>query len=721
MNSAALFFRTFLLAVFTLSLLAGAIITDYYLRHEVTRKAKRFLAEQQVELTPSSAIKAAREGELRLLEQLELAGVSPAMGDERGFTPLLAAVKAGNVEIVDFLMNRESVKSSINQMTEPERDTPLAAALRDRNFELADRIVSKGAALQVDVEAGLPFLIAAAKSDDREMLDYLLGKGVDVDYQGAQAVTALGVAADREDLALIRRLLEAGADPNVLGVTGKPLVVEAVKAGRRDQFDLLLAHKVDVNARTSDGSGEFAALSHAIGNGDREMRDLLLKAGATPEVAGLGGDPLLVEAAVAGDHELCRVLLDAKAKPEVLSKSGLSPLQVAVAREDLDLVDLLVEKGADPSFAGEGSAAPLLGAVSLGNVGIAGQLIAAGAVLDKQALLAKSYELRDDPLMSLLLHAGADPESTFPGTEDRVFDAAVRDGATGAVRTLLAAGAKIGDNLWAALLTGQDDLIRLILQAGASPRQPGPDGQDPLDYCLTHERYGVARVLLDGGANPDARFDASESWLSKAVREGRSEIALALVEKGATVKGVKASDGHSLIGWAIANKMTDVAIALAKAGIDPDEEERIPASNAFRDKFDSTTFRYHLQVDGRIRPIMMAAAQRNHEVAQALMDAGANGRAYSRKYLSGAIVGSWFKDTRIQQICLLGKVPNPQPRKVVVDLSSQRVTLYENGVATYSTACSTGMSGYRTPTGEYVVSDKNRHHVSNIYHASMPF
>ncbi|HRQ90798.1 MAG TPA: L,D-transpeptidase family protein [Bacteroidia bacterium] len=29
--------------------------------------------------------------------------------------------------------------------------------------------------------------------------------------------------------------------------------------------------------------------------------------------------------------------------------------------------------------------------------------------------------------------------------------------------------------------------------------------------------------------------------------------------------------------------------------------------------------------------------------------------------------------------------------------------------------------GARALVGEYVVSDKNRHHVSNIYHASMPF
>lgn len=722
MNQAAPFIRTLLLAVFTLSLLAGAIVTDYFLRHEVTRKAKRFLADRGVEVSPASSIEAARKGELRLLEQLEVAGLSLGAGDERGFTPLLAAVKSGNETVVDFLMRREAVFDSIDRMSVPDRETPLAAALRSRNFELADRLLEKGAKIDVDTEAGVPFLVAAVRDADAEMFDYLLLKEAAADYKGAQATTALALAAKRDDLARMERLLKAGADPNALGTSGKSLLIEAVVESSREKVGVLLAGRAEVNAKAPGRSGaEMTALSYAVAGGDREIQNDLLAAGATPEVDGPGGDRLLHEAVVAGDGELAKRLLKHGAVCEVVASGGATPLLVAVADEDLEFVDLLLAGGANPSFPGEGGETPLLAAVSLGNLAIAHQLIKAGADPDDPSLLAKSYERRDDPLMSLLLHSGADPESRFPGGEERIFDLAVREGATGAVRTLLASGAKIGDNLWAALLTGQDDLIRLILAAGGDPRQRGPEGEDPLDYCLSRERYAAARELLAGGADPDARFDEKETWLSKAVREGNSELALALVEKGATVQGVKASDGHSLLGWAIANRMTDAAIALIEAGADVDADEQIPAHSGFREKFESTTFRYHLESDRRIRPIMMAAAQRNREVAQALMDAGADGRAYTRRYLSGAIIGSWFKDTALQQICLLGKVPDPQPRRLVVDLSSQRVTLYENGVATYSTSCSTGRSGYRTPTGKYVISDRNRHHVSNIYHSSMPY
>lgn len=722
MKPANFLFRTTLLALFTLSLLAGAIFTDYYLRHETTRKAKRFLTERGIELEPRSAIKAARSGELEILENLEFAGVDPGMPDEKGRTPLLGAIKTQSLTSIDFLLARPSVIENIDITTDPERETPLSVALVDRKFDLAERLVDVGASVNVDKEAGIPFLIDAIRSEDTEMLEFLFAHEADVEYRGAQSTTALAVASEKDDLNLMNRLISAGADVDVRGVSGKPLLIEAVKEGSREKFDLLISKGADVNARTGETVGaEMTALSFAVESGDVEMQEILLENDAETDVSSTNGLPLIYSVVDAGDYETTERLIENDVNLDRLTSDGDNALRAAVGNEDLEMVDILLAGGADPSLSGEELDPPLLVSVGHGNIAIAHQLIAAGAQLDADALLARSYETRDDPLMNLLLNAGADPESKFPGTDQRVFDMAVHDGATGAVRTLLANGAQIGDNLWAALLTGQDDLIRLILEAGADPRQPGPGGEDPLNYTLTRKKFKAARLLLDGGANPNARYDDNDTWLTKSIREGNADIALALIEGGASVKGIKVGDGHTLLGWAIAHQMEDVVAALLAAGADPNEQERNPARSEFAEYFDSTTFRYHLKVDRRITPIMMAAAQRNHKIAQALMDAGANGRAYTPKYLMGAIIGSWYKDSDMQQICLLGKVPESQPRKVVVDLSAQRVTLYEHGVATYSTRCSTGKSGYRTPTGNYVISDRNRHHTSSIYDSSMPY
>ncbi len=722
MKPAGFLFRTLLLALFTLSLLAGAIVTDYYLRHELKGKAARYLISEGIDLSTKSAIGAAGTGELELLENLERAGIDLGTPDEQGFTPLLAAVRSGNLPAINYLMERESVVESINQSTNPERETPLSVTLRDRNFGLARNLLEAGALIDVDKEAGKPFLIDAIETDDTEMLGFLFEHGVDVEYRGAQPVTALAVAAGMDQLDLMKRLIKKGAELNLRGTSGNPLLIEAVTEENWEKFELLIRHDADVNIKTGKSSGmEMAPLSFAVAQGNQKMQDLLLEKGADANVIGTSGDPVIYEVVSLGDEVTALRLLEGGANPDVMTRNGETSLGIAVEFEDLDMVEQLLANGADASLAATEEDSPLLKAVANGNIAIANLLIVSGAELDKRGLFAKAYQLRDDPLMNLLLNAGADPESTFPGTEERVFDVAVQDGATGAVRTLLASGTKIGNNLWAALLTGQDDLIRLILGAGADPRQPGPEGADPLDYCLTKGRHKAARILLAGGANPNARYDDSESWLSKSVREGNSEIALALVESGAHVEGILANDGHSLLGWAIAHQMGDVTFALLAAGADPNYQERSPARTEFRDLFESKTFKYHLQVDRRITPIMMASAHRNKEMAQALMDAGANGKAYTPRYLMAAIIGSWYKDTDIQQIALLGEVPEVQPRKLVIDLSSQRATLYENGIATYSSRCSTGKSGYRTPTGEYVISDRHRHHNSSIYGSSMPY
>ena len=722
MNPAGFLFRTLLLALFTLSLLAGAIITDFYLRHEVAGKASRYLISRGVEVSTGGAIEAAEDGETGILRNLERAGIDLGDSDASGFTPLLAAVRSGNESTIEFLMERNEVVENINAFTALEKETPLSAALRERDFELASMLIEAGAEVDVDIKRGRPFVIDAIEKQDAEMIDFLFSHGADVEYRGAFPISAFAVAASLDNFELMQRCLKEGAAVDTRGESGNPLLIEAVMEENPKKTRLLLENGADVNILCVENRRmELTALSHAFDQGSSIVENLLFEHGANANVNGVSGEPLIVQSIAENDLVAAQRFLEEGANPNVMNKDGCTPLAIAVAEEELNAVELLIEAGADPSLSGAGMESPLLLAIENGNIAIAHMLIVSGAKFDKQRMLARAYSERNTPLMSLLLNAGADPESTLWKTDERVFDIAVRDGSTGAVRTLLDSGASIGDNLWAAILSEQDELIRLILEAGADPRQVGPGGEDPLDFCLRRGRYKAAGILLAGGANPNAQYDHSESWLSKAVREGDEKIALTLIKAGAEVIGIRSRDGHTLLGWSIAHQMTNVVEALIDAGVDVDADERAPARSEFRDMFGSRTFKYHLQTDRRIRPVMMAAALYNEEIAQMLMDAGANGQAYTRKYLTAAIIGSWHKDTDLQQIVLLGEVPNPQPRKVVVDLSSQRVTLYENGVATYSTRCSTGKSGHRTPVGEYVISDRHRHHTSSIYGTSMPY
>jgi lipoprotein-anchoring transpeptidase ErfK/SrfK len=61
------------------------------------------------------------------------------------------------------------------------------------------------------------------------------------------------------------------------------------------------------------------------------------------------------------------------------------------------------------------------------------------------------------------------------------------------------------------------------------------------------------------------------------------------------------------------------------------------------------------------------------------------------------------------------------PLHVIVSIDAQRASLYANGEFVASTKVSTGTKSHPTPMGVFSVIQKNRHHISNLYHVPMPY
>lgn len=62
------------------------------------------------------------------------------------------------------------------------------------------------------------------------------------------------------------------------------------------------------------------------------------------------------------------------------------------------------------------------------------------------------------------------------------------------------------------------------------------------------------------------------------------------------------------------------------------------------------------------------------------------------------------------------------PIAIVVSLPEQRAFVYRNGVRIGYTTVSTGKKGHRTPTGVFIILNKDRHHHSKTYNnAAMPY
>ena len=61
------------------------------------------------------------------------------------------------------------------------------------------------------------------------------------------------------------------------------------------------------------------------------------------------------------------------------------------------------------------------------------------------------------------------------------------------------------------------------------------------------------------------------------------------------------------------------------------------------------------------------------------------------------------------------------PLHIIVSIHKQRVTLFADGKPFANAPVSTGTPGHPTPTGIFSVIQKNKHHVSNLYDAAMPY
>src|SRR5258708_11728666 len=61
------------------------------------------------------------------------------------------------------------------------------------------------------------------------------------------------------------------------------------------------------------------------------------------------------------------------------------------------------------------------------------------------------------------------------------------------------------------------------------------------------------------------------------------------------------------------------------------------------------------------------------------------------------------------------------PLHIIVSIDKQRATLFANGQPVASTAISSGTAGHPTPMAVFTVIQKDRHHASTLYDASMPY
>ncbi|CAN5436492.1 hypothetical protein BH23VER1_BH23VER1_37350 [soil metagenome] len=467
------------------------------------------------------------------------------------------------------------------------------------------------------------------------------------------------------------------------GVT--PLMLAALN-GHDEVVSGLLRHGASANATDADG---FSPLSYAIGNEQLTTTLLLLEAGSHPGVEAVPGEPAIVFATRMGDAETVAALLAAGGATLF---GGSDALLLALQSSDPALAHQLLKAGIDPAAltVRPGDPHPLD--------------LAAG---------------RDDlPTVSMLLEAAG--AELVKSADPLLVDRALLRGKIGLAKALLGAGLRIsadGETLAAVVEAGDREAVALLLAHGAEPGTL-------MASAIRADDWAMAELLLDHGADPDAYADGAEPALFAAARTARAEFVHKLLAAGAstTLPGL---EGQPPLALAVATRDNAFADLLLKSGADPDIRLPAPPSEAFLELLGEGKLGFYLQRDSAFTPLMIAAGTKNHEAIKILLAHGASKGTTTQSWKRYPInLAAENKDIYGQQL-LLNRDPETedpaQQRRLVIDLSNQKVTLFQGREVMMTSRVSSGKKGHETPTGEYVVSNKHRHWTSTLYDASMPY
>jgi ankyrin repeat protein/HEAT repeat protein len=194
----------------------------------------------------------------------------------------------------------------------------------------------------------------------------------------------------------------------------------------------------------------------------------------------------------------------------------------------------MLKQGADPNSVRSGGRTALQLAASKGHVKVMRLLIDHGADVNARASgdprftpLAEAAASREPEAVKMLLDAGAKPEG-FP------LGRACWLGRQETAKLLLDAGVNPDAGLSEAALGGHVELMRLLLDRGANVNAKSEGGHTALHNAALQGGLKAVELLLQSGADPNIANDDGETPLPRAISgDGDIERVKALVKAGA--------------------------------------------------------------------------------------------------------------------------------------------------------------------------------------------
>lgn len=325
-----------------------------------------------------------------------------------------------------------------------------------------------------------------------------------------------------------------------------------------------------------------------------------------------------------------------------------------------------------------------------------------------------------------LIDAGAAVE-TADETGLTSLMVAAKQGNIEMLRTLLEREARIDfmdfegrTALHYAIAAGKHEALELLLSNMPNFQPWSAAGRDLFTTALQSGDMRIFQTILE-------RFPATLEWTSDTLRalevalkaDMREQVRLLLSKH----PGPPTREGGivPLIAYAIANDEAPLFHALLACGSDPNVTIPKAAEKEFMSLLKNKYLRLYIENETGVNLLMLAAGLGRTDYVRALLDAGANRNQSTPKHkMLPLYFAAWTSNWKCVQL-LLGGGPMPEELRVEISLAKQHATVIKDGVEVFTTQVSTGRAGYSTPAGHYVITDKDRDHISTIYKVAMPY
>lgn len=530
-------------------------------------------------------------------------GASVHSTDFSSATPLHWAASHGNYQVVETLIEAGARIDS----QDCEGRTPLhrAVCATHPTPEAIRILLSHGADVNFTDHKGITPLLQLVSSiysfNDPEtaietIICVLCGAGANVNHRRHDGLSPLQAAFDWKIWGVARLLLKYGAcialaDPGdwkflqraiemndldlatlLLKASSKfdsqhsalvPLLQMAAADGCVEIVQLLLEHCSCITSREGEKYLSGARLHHAALEGNVDLLDSLLRIDTTCDFDTMDSYDMniLQQAVTSGNSNAVKLLCDKMIDTEVGIICKGKALWLAAAKGNDAIIDCLL-----------GSGAPLEGTKYEPN-DASTQLDWLREVLSKDnfsvVLVQSDYAENWNPLVSatlsghemtvnLLLERGADIEAK-DSEGPSPLQTAIAYGHETVVRALLKSGAKkSGSLLHLACSRGYESMVRLLLADGGFGMETKDlGGRTPLLAAVENGQVEILTLLLNEGADYEARGAEECTSLMLAATVNSEEIVRALLQKGVSIEATDqrgrtalhfaAEEGHEAI------------------------------------------------------------------------------------------------------------------------------------------------------------------------------